>query len=90
MIINALVFVSVFIGVIVNGMQEATASMISQINVKRRTDAIREHFEVGIQKLHDLQNTFHLMNWKGRVKMKLSHVEEILTKMQVEHKPGYL
>ena len=89
-IINALVFVSVFIGVIVNGMQEATASMISQINVKRRTDAIREHFEVGIQKLHDLQNTFHLMNWKGRVKMKLSHVEEILTKMQVEHKPGYL
>lgn len=89
-IINALVFVSVFIGVIVNGMQEATASMIIQINLKRRTDAIKEHFEVGIQKFKDLENTFHLMNWKGHQKMKLSHVEELLTKVQVEHKPGYL
>jgi hypothetical protein len=89
-IINALVFVSVFIGVIVNGMQEATASMIIQINLKRRTDAIKEHFEVGIQKFKDLENTYHLMNWKGHQKMKLSHVEELLTKVQVEHKPGYL
>jgi mRNA-degrading endonuclease RelE of RelBE toxin-antitoxin system len=80
----------VFIGVIVNGMQEATASMIIRINLKRRTDAIKEHFEVGIQKFKDLENTFHLMNWKGHQKMKLSHVEELLTKVQVEHKPGYL
>jgi len=89
-IINALVFVSVFIGVIVNGMQEATASMIGQINLKRRIDAIREHFDVGIQKKHDLEETYHLMNWEGHKKMNLSHVEELLTKVQVEHKPGYL
>jgi len=30
------------------------------------------------------------MNWEGHKKMNLSHVEELLTKVQVEHKPGYL
>lgn len=89
-IINALVFVSVFIGVIVNGMQEATASMISQINLKRRTDAIIEHFRVGLQQYHDLENTYYLMNWEKNKKVKISYIEELLSAIEVEHKSGYL
>jgi len=85
-----MVIISVFIGVIVNGMHAATAESKIEFEREKRKEIISEHYELPASKLESIRRVWKRINWAKAKTIKIHQVEKLMEQLGVGYVPGYL
>ena len=85
-----MVIISVFIGVIVNGMHAATAESKIEFEREKRKETISEYYELPASKLESIRRVWKRINWRKAKTIKIHQVEKLMEQLGIEYVPGYL
>ena len=90
LLLCGMVIISVFIGVIVSGMHEATAESKIEFEREKRKNLISEHFDLSAEKKETIRRVWKRINWRKAKTIQLHQIEKLMQQIGIEYIPGYL
>ena len=89
-VLGALVLVSVFVGIIVTGMQDATEAMNIEIDRRRRAKVTAEYFDLDRRAVEDMFATFRVLDVDGSEALTLEELKDVMRSLGVPAHPKFL
>mmetsp|Transcript_22208 Transcript_22208/g.35865 ORF Transcript_22208/g.35865 Transcript_22208/m.35865 type:complete len:198 (-) Transcript_22208:180-773(-) len=87
---SALVLVSVFVGIIVTGMQDATERIRVETERRKRTNLTKKYFALTDEEVTAMSKMFGVLDADGDQEIVISELHRAMEGLQVRHMPGFL
>ena len=87
---SALVLVSVFVGIIVTGMQDATEQMKTEEEMQRRAKMTGKYFDLNAKDVSDVNELFRVLDVDGSEELMIGELHEVMEGLQVTLSKSFL